>query len=270
MDSPRLRPAVPDDYATFVRFFAELGVPDPIPERERWAELMAPTTGFLQREGATAGYAFWELQGPLGYVRHVVIAPEQRGQRLGYSLMSGLRRELLAAGCTRWCLNVKTSNESARRLYRGVGMSDLYFTHVVRIAWADLSKLPAPEAGVVAGLAPARDDRRIEQRFDLGQGRLAQRRRVPGTVIATASLESDAAHASGLAIFDPNFPGSFPFRASSPGTARALLALLERYRRPEHSELQLVVEDDATLNGALVAAGARPVFELVHMTGDLA
>ena len=106
MDSPRLRPAVADDYATFVRFFAELGVPDPVPERERWSELMAPTTGFLEREGMPVGYAFWQPQGPLGYVTHVVVAPEHRGQRLGYSLMSGLKRELLAAGCTRWCLNV--------------------------------------------------------------------------------------------------------------------------------------------------------------------
>jgi len=270
MDSPRLRPAVPDDYATFVRFFSELEVPDPVPDRERWSELMAPTSGFLERAGVTVGYAYWQPQGPLGYVTHVVIAPEARGQRLGYSLMSGLKRELLSAGCTRWCLNVKTSNQSALRLYRGVGMSDAYFTHVVRIDWAQTGGLPAPDAGVVARLLPARDDRSIEQRFDLGQGRLAQRRRVPGMIIVTASLGDDSKHAAGLAVFDPNFPGASPFRASSPGTARALLELLERYRRPEHSELHLVIEDDAPLNAALVAAGARPVFELVHMTGDLA
>jgi len=270
MDSPRLRPAVADDYATFVRFFTELGVSDPVPDYERWSELMAPTTGFLEREGLTVGYAYWQPQGPLGYVTHVVVAPEQRGRRLGYSLMSGLKRELLAAGCTRWCLNVKTSNTSARRLYRGVGMSDAYFTHVMRIEWAQIGELPAPEAGVVAGLAPMRDDRRVEQSFDLGQGRLEQRRRVPGIVIVTASLRADPTRATGLAVFDSNFPGAFPFRAASPGTARALLELLERYRRPEHTELQLVIEDDATLNASLVTAGARPVFELVHMTGDLA
>lgn len=270
MDSPRLRPAVPDDYAAFVRFFAELGVSDPVPDSEHWIEHMAPTTGFLEREHAIVGYAFWEPQGPLGYVRHVVIAPEQRGQRLGYSLMSGLKRELLAAGCIRWCLNVKTSNASARRLYRGVGMGEMYFTQVVRMAWAHVGELPAPDAGMVAKLLTARDDRRIEQRFDLGRGRLEAARRRPGTVIVTVSLDADPTRAEGLAVFDANFPGAFPFRAVSPGAARALLQRLERHRRPEHSELQLVIEDDATLNAALVTAGAQPVFELVHMAGDLA
>lgn len=270
MDSPRLRPAVPDDYAAFVRFFAELGVPDPVPAREPWLEHMAPTTGFLEREQAIVAYAFWEPQGPLGYVRHVVVAPEQRGQRLGYALMSALKRELLAAGCTRWCLNVKTSNVSARRLYHGVGMGDAYFTHVVRLEWARIGALPAPAPGVVAEPLRAKDQRKAEQRFGLPSGMLATRGKRPGTVVATASHAAHHAPASGLALFDPSFPGAFPFRAASPGVARALLELLERYRRPEDSDLQLVIEDDAPLNAALVAAGARPVFELVHMTGDLA
>ena len=264
----RLRPAAPDDYASFVRFFGELGVPDPVPPQERWAQLMLPTTGFLEQDGAAVAYAYWEPQPPVGYVRHVVVAPEQRGRRLGYTLMAALKQELSMRGCTRWCLNVRTSNESARRLYHGVGMTDRYLSSALRLPWASVTNLPASET-VTAMSVSANDDPALEQRFSLLPGTLEIRRRRPDILVVAATSTSGPTE-QGLAVFDPNFPGAYPFRAFAPGAARAILEHLAQHRRPEHSDLQLVIEDDAELTALLAQAGARQLFEVVHMAGDIA
>ncbi|HEU5076175.1 MAG TPA: GNAT family N-acetyltransferase [Polyangiaceae bacterium] len=263
----RFRPAAGNDYAAFTHFFAELEVPDPVPEHERWTEHMLPTTGFLELDGAVVGYAFWELQPPVGYVRHVVIAREHRGRGLGAALMLALKRELSGRDCTSWCLNVKAANTSARRLYGNMGMSDRYTSSVLRLPWACISALPSA-ASMVAREAPVGDDADLEQRFGLPARTLETRRRQPATIVVSAANGAEPER-GGLAVFDPNFPGAFPFRADSPSAARALLELLEQHRRPEHTEVQLVIEDDPVLYTALAEAGARHLFDVVHMQGEI-
>lgn len=251
-----------------MRFFTELGVPDPIPERERWTENGLPTTGFLEHGDALVGYAYFEPQPPLGYVRHVVVAPEARGRGVGATLMAALKRELSARGCTRWCLNVKASNISARRLYQSVGMSDRYHSSALRLAWARVSGLPA-EASIVARVSPVSEDANVELRFGLPRGALELRRRRPEILVCVATNAAEPQHHGGLAVFDPTFPGAYPFRADSPPTARALLDLLASLRHPDLPEVQLVIEDDAPLAAALVQAGALHLFDVVHMEGAI-
>lgn len=264
----RFRPAAPDDYAAFVRFFAELGVPDPIPERERWTENMLPTTGFLEQGRALVGYAYWQPQPPLGYVRHVVVAPEARGRGVGATLMAALKRELAQKACTRWCLNVKASNISARRLYQNVGMTDRYHSSALRLAWARVSELPAA-ASMVARVSPVSEDADLERHFGLPRGTLEVRRRQPEILVGVATNTAEPKQQGGLAVFDPTFPGAYPFRADSPEAARALLELLASWRDPDKPEVQLVIEDDAPLSAALVQAGALRLFDVVHMEGAL-
>lgn len=251
-----------------MRFFAELGVPDPTPERELWTKNMLPTTGFLEHGGALVGYGYWELQPPLGYVRHVVVAPEARGRGLGATLMAALKRELSRGDCTRWCLNVKASNISARRLYQNVGMTDRYHSSVLRLAWARVSELPAA-ASVVARISPVSEDASVERRFGLPPGTLEIRRRRPEILVCVATNATEPEHQGGLAVFDPSFPGAYPFRADSALTARALLDLLASRRYPDQPEMQLVIEDDAPLSAALVQAGALQLFDVVHMEGAI-
>lgn len=229
---------------------------------------MLPTTGFLELAGAVVGYAFWEPQAPVGYVRHVVIAPEHRGRGLGVALMLALKRELLERGCTSWCLNVKAANVRARQLYRKLGMSDRYTSSVLRLSWTAIPALPE-EASLGAYDSPVSDDRDLEQRFDFLPGTLGTRRRGPDTVVVSAANDAEPKRQLGVAVFDPNLPGAFPFRADSPATARALLELLEQHRRPEHTEVQLVIEGDPLLHAALAEAGARHLFDVVHMQGEI-
>lgn len=270
MPSTRLRPAILEDYPSFLRFFAELEVPDPAPSVEAWSQHMLPTSGFLEQGGSIVGYAYSDIKPPLGYVRHVVITPELRGQGLGRTLMATLRQELAARGCTRWCLNVKLSNTSARRLYQAVGMIERHFTQVVRLRWTHIERLPRASADVVASPLGEAEDQAVELHFQLGAGTLAARRRRPDTIVATATTSSDPGQYQGLAVFDANFPGAFPFRANGASTARALLELLVNHRRPEHDEVQLVIEADPALGETLLAAGATPLFDLVHMAGEIA
>ena len=201
----QLRPATVEDYPNFLRFFAELGVSDPKPTLEHWCAHMLPTSAFFEQGGSLVGYAFSDIKPPLGYVRHVVIASEHRGQGLGHSLMATLREHLVAHGCTRWCLNVKLSNTSARRLYQRIGMTDRYLTRVVRLAWPLTVRLPTPGANIRARSLGEAEDREVEPHFDLAPGALQARRQRPGTFIATATPNSEPSRYLGLAVFDEAF-----------------------------------------------------------------
>lgn len=267
MESTVLRPASHEDYEAFVRFFAQLGVADPVPEQGHWSASMLPTTRFLEGDGVTLGYAFVEVTPPQAYVRHVVVEQAFRGRGLGATLLKLLSRELVEAGCMRWCLNVSTDNLPARRLYEKLGFSEEYATSVVRLGWADIHALPPRPHAAMGRTLQTTEDRVAEQLFALAPGLLAARRHRPHTVIVTA-LANDQVH-HGLAAFDANFPGAFPFRATSPAWARVLLDTMHEHRRSEDEQVQLVIEDDEALAAALVAAGARTVFNLLHLAGSL-
>jgi len=229
---------------------------------------MSASTGFLEHGDTLLGYAYWEPQPPLGYVRHVVVAPQARGRGVGTQLMAALKRELSQAGCTRWCLNVKADNLGARRLYRNCDMTDRYHSSALRLAWARVQELPAP-ASTVAQASPASEDANVERRFALPPGTLEMRRRRPEIFVGIATNFAQPQSQGGLAVFDPSFPGAYPFRADSAATARALLELLALHRHPDQPELQLVIEGDAALSAALVQAGARELFDIVHMEGAI-
>lgn len=262
-----LRPARPEDYDVFVDFFGQLGISDPVPGAEYWRASMLPTTRFLEAEAATLGYAYTEITPPQAYVRHVVVAREARGRGLATKLMTLLAGELVAADCTRWCLNVSVENVAARRLYAKLGFSEEYATRVVRIDWADISRLPAAPPAALGRTLSSVEDRVVESSFALAPGLLAARRVRPHTVVVAALANDQQYH--GLAVFDANFPGAFPFRATSPAWARVLLDAMHEHRRPEDQQVQLVVENNDVLAAALAAAGAQTVFDLLHLAGSL-
>jgi hypothetical protein len=73
----------------------------------------------------------------------------------------------------------------------------------------------------------------------------------------------------GVACFNSGFPGALPFCAARPTLAAPLLRALAPYPRPREPDLQIVIEDDAALAGALVAAGAVVRMQLLHNAGPL-
>jgi len=265
MSKPSLRPATGADHGLYARFFAELGVDDPVLEPARWERESAPSTAFLVHEGRDAGYAHWELCGECVYLRHVVVDPTLRGRGLGRELMLRLAALLRAQGAREWRLNVMASNEVAIALYRSLDLRAIHTTVVLRLDWSEVARLPHLSSNSIE--ADPRFDAANEADFGLMQGQLARARERQGVRIF-AAMNGDA-KCMGLAAFDPRFPGAFPFRCKSPEYARGLIdAMRERYDGAK-PWVQLVVEDNVSLVLALEVAGAARVHDIVHMRGPI-
>lgn len=259
-------PAAREHHAEFVRFHAGLEVDNPVPDVERWTAEFAPSTFFLAEGARFVGYAFHEVYGGLGYVRHVVVAEGQRGRGIGRALMRELSRRFRAEGASRWELNVKRDNRVAIALYERCGMSAMYATDVVRVDWDAVPRLAASARPVVAALVAAAQDRDVERAFRLPEGQVAHFRSLAGMVLAQLV---ETGRPVAFARFDPAFPGCFPFHVAAPELTRALLESLRLHARAGDPYIQLVVEDDAATAQALLAAGARHMLAIVHMGGAI-
>jgi ribosomal-protein-alanine N-acetyltransferase len=266
-----IRPATPADYDAFVGFFAELGLPDdPVPERAFWEREWLPATLILEREGAPAGYAVLRILRQLAYVFHLVTHPAHRRRGVGRALMEDLAARARAAGCTRWSLNVKADNVPAIRLYEAAGMRVGYRSCALRLAWADVARLPRAEGELsVRPIDPAEDEA-IEAAFPIPAGRLADLRatseRVLLRLVDGARPEDPRA---GVACFDPTWPGANPFGVARPELAAPLLDGVRPHARPEDEHVLVTVADHDALAAALLAAGAELRLDILHMEGPL-
>ena len=260
-DGPIVRDARASDYAVYAELFLELAVPDPVPPRERYeAELMAKS--FVLEQDGVVGWGLVDVLEGVGYVRNVIVHPAARRRGLGRVIMHEAARRFRAAGCTRWCLNVKPENLPAVALYRALGMRQAYESVALRLRWDICERLPRGQA-VVASLT-ADDLAAVEGDLSVTPGLLA------------AALERDDRHVVvartqgqvvGVASFDASFPGCYPFRARSAADARALFEALAP--RAEHPHLQIVCEDQPEVAAALENAGADRVLAFVHFEGAL-
>jgi ribosomal-protein-alanine N-acetyltransferase len=97
-------------------------------------------------EHAVAGFcSFWLVFDEI-HINNVALRPALRGQGLGTSLMRHVLREARRLGARRATLEVRASNEGARRLYERLGFRlegtrRNYYTNPVEdalILWADL------------------------------------------------------------------------------------------------------------------------------------
>jgi GNAT superfamily N-acetyltransferase len=260
-----IRPAELRDHALFAHFFRELGTDDPTPEPERWAAEMMPGTFFLEAHGVPVAYAFIEIFGDLGYVRHVVVEPSSRGTGVGRVLMGAIAQRLRSCGCERWELNVKRDNAPAIRLYESVGMNVKYSTSVVRLDWAAVDRLERDGFALEACAVEPSDDATVERAMNLPEGQVARLR--SGARQVLMQLRDATGAVAGFARFDPVFPGAYPFRVKSERFLRVLLEALRPHARPGDAWLQLVIEDDAESAQTLFDAGARLVFEILHLAG---
>jgi GNAT superfamily N-acetyltransferase len=264
------RPATPGDYPHFVRFFAELGIPDPVPDAARWEEEMLPGTLFLDGGGVPVAYALVRVLGEAGHVVNVVVDPAWRGKRVGGALMEAVAARLRSAGCVRWWLNVATNNEPAIRLYERSGLRRTYRSVAVSFPWDRVAALPREATPLTARIVDPAEDAALEAAFRPLAGRLAFTRTRPRYVIMRLV---DPARPEdprlGVAAFDPGFPGAYPFVVARPTLAAPLLEALRPHARPEDTFIRVTAEDDAALAGALVAAGASMTLEIDRMEGDL-
>ena len=261
------RLAAADDYPVFARLFPELAVPDPVPTAEDFTRGMVPRVVLASDAGGQAvGYAWWQPYGARAHVVHLVVDRRARRSGAGRALLEDVRARALAAGCSRWYLNVKADNAAAIGLYSTAGFSPEHRSWSTSLPWRALASLPA-EAGASPFPVEPGHDLVVAARFGVDPGRLALLRTRPGVVLL--GLRS-AEGVVGFASFDPAFPGAYPFRVARPALARLLLEAMHPHALEGFDFVRVVVEDDPPLLDALRTAGAGVLFEFVQMGGPLA
>ena len=172
---------------------------------------------------------------------------------------------LRRSGARAWRLNVFNNNHVAIDLYSSLGLNAIYSTAVLRLAWEDVSRLPqVPSTSIEA---PRKLDGANETEFGLMQGQLARARDKQGVRIVTALAANGKC--VGIAVFDPSFPGSFPFRCKSPEYARTLIEALRACYDGPKAYLQLVIEDAALVARVLESSGAVRLHDILHMRGPI-
>ena len=75
----------------------------------------------LEADGCLAGSVMVGYDGHRGWVNYLAVDPAYQGQGLGRLLMREAERRLLAAGCPKVNLQVRTSNEHPVAFYRHLG-----------------------------------------------------------------------------------------------------------------------------------------------------
>ena len=257
----------------FVRLFPELAVEERTVENDRWAREMMATTLIAEVGSASAprravGYTYFQIIRDTAYVRHLVTAPEARRRGVGRALMTAIAARALAhtPQCSAWCLNVKPDNVAAVRLYERMGMTRRFETRALRVAWTAVdARQTLHDARVLARIIAPDDDARVEPAMKLLSGQLAISRRMEGRVLL-GLFDDDAV--LGATVFDPTFPGAYPFRVANPELALVLLDALRPYARPADTLVNVVVEGQPDVADALVAAGATVKLDAVHMSSS--
>jgi len=266
-DSVVVRRALPEDYAAFTRLFPELLVDDPVPSAEVWGSVLAPTTVVAVGGREVLGYCYFQAYAEVGYVRNLVVAPGARRSGVGQALLRATGEHLRAIGKTSWRLNVMPDNHAALALYTSVGMRTKYASKSFKLPWQALGALPNGNATPRA-LSPDRDAA-LEARFDVPRGQLATARTLGRILLeAVSHAEHVEPEPVGLAVFDPKFPGAFPFRVANLEAVRALLTAM-RQHVPNDEHVSLVVESDPPLARLLKEVGASVRHEILHLEGSL-
>lgn len=270
MESIFVRAATPSDYPSFAQLFEFLATGDAVSPAQVFERELMPGMWVAERGERVVGYVYVQQIAAVCYVRHLAVFPNERRLGIGRALLERARDAGVAAGAREWCLNVKPDNTSAIALYRAMGMHRVHTATVLRVDWSDV---PRDDVGVAAPSAPATpisaaDDPDVERALGLLAGQLANARAL-GRVLLVVR---DGATPVAGCIFDPSFPGAYPFRVAGPPNlaARAVSLLAGMRAHANGSWVQLVVEEQTDLVSWLQSIGARVHMQLDHMSMPLA
>lgn len=263
------RAAVAADYEAFVKLFGELGIPDPVADRDYYLAKLMPEMVIAHDGPTVVGYATWRTYGATAHVPNVSVDPAWRGCRVGQVLLERIRELAKAAGCTRWYLNVKTDNTPAIRLYERCGFVTDKESWVLSIAWRDALALPF-DPGLANAVVRPEDDAELAARFGLEPARVPVLRARSDATVLVAVHAPDGGGPVAFAAFDTSFPGAYPFKTLRPDLAGNLMRACHAYAELDrHDSIRLTVESDRPLYDALVAGGATLLFALLQLASPL-
>lgn len=258
-----VRPATPDDYGTFARLFPELRAPDPIPSQEKFEREMMGTTFVAVRDGRPVGVAHWLVFTDTGHLRILISDPAARRQGVGRELMAAVRDRFREAGCKAWRLNVFPTNAGAIALYESFGLTKAWRSRAISFSW---SLLDNRTARYEARIIRPDDDAHVEHETGMLPGLVTDARTKDRVLLMIERSDQVTA----VAVFDPSFPGAYPFRAKTPDDAVSLLIALRPHARPTDDQIMIATEDQESLADALIELGGMVRVETMHMRGKLA
>ena len=127
--TPPLQPALrryrPSDHDALVSLWSSCGLLRPWndPRRDIERKLVRDPGGLLvlEADGCLAGSVMVGYDGHRGWVNYLAVDPAWQGRGLGRMLMDKAEQRLLALGCPKVNLQVRTSNEHAVAFYRHLG-----------------------------------------------------------------------------------------------------------------------------------------------------
>ena len=122
---PALRRCRPSDHDALVSLWSSCGLLRPWndPRRDIERKLVHDPDGLLvlEADGCLAGSVMVGYDGHRGWVNYLAVDPAWQGRGLGRMLMDKAEQRLLALGCPKVNLQIRTSNEHAVAVYRHLG-----------------------------------------------------------------------------------------------------------------------------------------------------
>jgi len=255
-----IREATADDYASYVRLFAELGLDDVPINAEKFSVEMAPSTLIACRGDAVVGYAHYRMMSENAHLSQLVSDRSVRRTGAGRALITDVIRRVRALGATDIALNVRPDNAPAMGLYESCGFVPTETSTHVRMPWAAVDRLPPaaiPHRAEVRPLEPAAD-RVLEGRFQLPAGTFAFQRTRQDVMLAAIGDRA-------VAAFDSTFPGAYPFRAIDGAHALSLVAGLRPFARAGDEMVNLSLGSSEEVADALFDVGAILRFRTMRM-----
>lgn len=258
-------PATAADYAAFLRLFPELAVPEAPPTEESFAAGIAPDAWIARAGHDTVGYVWARPRGERMHIVHLITDPSFRRHGVARALLATVRERARATGLARWMLHVKPANRPARALYEGEGMRVVMESASFRVPWAAAATLPVV-SGTSSAVLKSNEDETFERALGLAPREIAALRTLAGRVVMGLRADGEP---SGVAVFDPSFPGTSVFRLTEPRFARALLDGLRPYALPEHAHLLTFIEGDPALVDLLRSIGGEEIMRVLQLEGPV-
>ena len=123
--TPLVRPFADDDEDAVVALWAAAGLTRPWndPHRDIARKKQVQRELFLVAEddGAVVGTAMAGYDGHRGWVYYLAVAPERQGGGLGRTLVEEAETRLLALGCPKVNVQIRSGNEAVAAFYDRLG-----------------------------------------------------------------------------------------------------------------------------------------------------
>ena len=118
----------PEDTEAVVALWQECGLTRPWndPHRDIERKVTRDPEGFLvgEADGRIVASAMIGYDGHRGWIYYLAVSPDQQGQSLGRALMAEAEARLLALGCPKVNLQVRSGNEAVIAFYRALGYTE--------------------------------------------------------------------------------------------------------------------------------------------------